>query len=315
MAMPEFTMRQLLEAGVHFGHNTKRWNPKMKPFIFGVRNNIHILDLQQTVPMLDQALKALREISAKGGRVLFVGTKQSAAEKVAETANHCGQYFVNHRWLGGMLTNWKTVSQSITRLRVLEELAVSEEAKAFTKKELLQMSREKEKLHLTLGGINDMGGQPDAVIVFDTNMEDIAILEAKKLGIPVFAIIDSNSNPDNVDYPIPGNDDALRSIELYCSLFADTILDGMAADLAKRGVDTGADVNAGVDIKALEDEATNKADKAAAQKAPKADAKVKKPVAKTEDKAEAKTEAEPKAEAKTEAKSDDKAEVKKSDAA
>lgn len=255
MAMPDFTMRQLLEAGVHFGHNTKRWNPKMKPFIFGVRNNIHILDLQQTVPMLDHALKALRDVTAKGGRVLFVGTKSSAAEKVAETATHCGQYFVNHRWLGGMLTNWKTVSQSISRLRRLEELEGSEEAKAFTKKEQLEMSREKQKLHLTLGGIKDMGGQPNAVIVFDTNMEDIAILEAKKLGIPVFAIIDSNSNPDGIDYPIPGNDDALRSIELYCSLFADAILDGMVADLSKRGVDVGSDVNAGEDVKAVEEKA------------------------------------------------------------
>lgn len=273
MAMPDFTMRQLLEAGVHFGHNTKRWNPKMKPFIFGVRNNIHILDLQQTVPMLDHALKALRDITAKGGKVLFVGTKQTAAEKVAETAQHCGQYFVNHRWLGGMMTNWKTISQSIARLRKLEELLGSEEASAFTKKEQLEMSREKEKLHLTLGGIKDMGGQPDAVIIFDTNQEDIAVLEANKLNIPVFAIIDSNSNPDNIDFPIPGNDDALRSIELYCSLFAETILDGMAADLSQRGVDLGADVNAGEDVKAIEAEATE---------APKAEAK---PVEASEEKA------------------------------
>ena len=244
MALPDFTMRQLLEAGVHFGHNTKRWNPKMKDYIFGVRNNIHILDLQQTVPMLDAALKALRDVAAHGGRVLFVGTKQVAADKVAEAAQHCGQYYVNHRWLGGMLTNWKTISASISRLRKLEEILVNETAKAgFTKKEQLDMSRELQRLQMTLGGIKDMGGQPDMVIVFDTNKEDIAILEARKLGVPVIAIVDTNSNPDNIDFPIPGNDDALRSIELYCHLFADAVLDGMAADLGKRGVDVGADAN------------------------------------------------------------------------
>ncbi len=252
MALPEFTMRQLLEAGVHFGHNTKRWNPKMKQYIFGVRNNIHILDLQQTVPMLDAALKALGQVASNGGRVLFVGTKTVAAEKIAEAAQHCGQYFVNHRWLGGMLTNWKTISASISRLRKLEETLGNETAKAgFTKKEQLEMARELERLQITLGGIKDMGGQPDIVIIFDTNKEDIAILEAKKLGVPVIAIVDSNSNPDNVDFPIPGNDDALRSIELYCHLFEDAILDGMANAMSKRGVDLGADVNAGEDLSAV----------------------------------------------------------------
>lgn len=239
MAMPDFTMRDLLEAGVHFGHNTKRWNPKMKQYIFGVRNNIHILDLQQTVPMLDAALKSLRDIAARGGRILFVGTKQVAADKVAEAAKLCGQYYVNHRWLGGMLTNWKTISASISRLRKINEI-LEGNVSGFTKKEMLDMSRDRDKLELALGGIKDMGGQPDAVIVFDTNKEDIAILEARKLGVPVFAIVDSNSNPDGVDFLIPGNDDALRSIELYCNLFAGAILDGVQADLAKRGVDIGA---------------------------------------------------------------------------
>lgn len=256
MAMPSFDMRQLLEAGVHFGHNTKRWNPKMKQYIFGVRNNIHIMDLQQTVPMLDSALKALRDVASKGGRVLFVGTKQVAAEKVAEAALHCGQYFVNHRWLGGMMTNWKTISASISRLRKIDEILASEVGKAFTKKEQLEMSREREKLEQTLGGIKDMGGQPDAVIVFDTNKEDIAILEARKLGIPVIAIVDSNSNPDFIDYPIPGNDDALRSIELYCALFADAILEGMSADMAKRGVDIGAEANPTIEELPAETEMT-----------------------------------------------------------
>ncbi|MCB9987368.1 MAG: 30S ribosomal protein S2 [Rhodospirillales bacterium] len=244
MAMPTYSMRQLLEAGVHFGHNTRRWNPKMKPFIFGVRNNIHIIDLQQTVPMLDAALKAIRDTAARGGRVLFVGTKRQAQAKVAESAKKCGQYYVNHRWLGGMLTNWKTISQSIARLRELE----NSDSAGFTKKELLDRSREKLRLELVIGGIKDMGGQPDIIFVVDTIKEDIAIKEANVLGIPVVAIVDSNSSPDGITYPVPGNDDALRAIELYCDLVCDSVLDGIAADLAKSGTDLGAAVDVKVDL-------------------------------------------------------------------
>ena len=216
MAIPSFTMRQLLEAGVHFGHHTRRWNPRMEPFIFGQRNGIHILDLQQTVPLLARALDAMRDTVAKGGRVLFVGTKRVAADKIAETARDCGQYYVNHRWLGGMLTNWATVSQSIRRLRDLEARLEGEDVGQLGKKEILQLNRELEKLQLTLGGIKEMGGLPDMIFVLDTNKEDIAVLEANKLGIPVVAVIDSNASPDGVDYPIPGNDDAMRANTLYC---------------------------------------------------------------------------------------------------
>ncbi len=244
MAMPTYTMRQLLEAGVHFGHNTRRWNPKMKEYIFGVRNNIHIIDLQQTVPMLDAGLKAIRDTAARGGRVLFVGTKRQAQAKVAEAAKKCGQYYVNHRWLGGMLTNWKTLSQTIARYRELESSDVS----GFTKKEILDRSREKERLDLVIGGIKDMGGQPDIIFVIDTIKEDIAIKEANVLGIPVVAVVDSNSNPDGVQFPIPGNDDALRAIELYCQLVSDAVLDGIAADLAKSGKDIGAAVDVNVEL-------------------------------------------------------------------
>ena len=241
MAMPQFTMRQLLEAGVHFGHHTRRWNPQMRPYIFGVRNGIHILDLQQTVPMLNTSLKALRDIVAGGGRVLFVGTKRQAQEKVADSAKRSGQYYVNHRWLGGMMTNWKTISLSINRLRELETLLTKPEG--LTKKEQLMMSREKEKLELSLGGIKEMGGQPDALFIIDVNKEDIAVQEANKLGIPVFAILDSNSSPKGIDYPIPGNDDALRAIEMYCDLVADAILDGIQAEIGKSGKDAGAAVD------------------------------------------------------------------------
>ena len=244
MAMPTYSMRQLLEAGIHFGHNTRRWNPKMKPYIFGVRNNIHIMDLQQTVPMLDAALKAIRDTAARGGRVLFVGTKRQAQEKVAEAAKKCGQYYVNHRWLGGMLTNWKTLSQSIARYRDLE----TQDPSGFTKKELLDRAREKARLDLVIGGIKDMGGQPDIIFVIDTIKEDIAIKEANVLGIPVVAVVDSNSNPDGITFPIPGNDDALRAIELYCQLVSDSVLDGIAADLAKSGHDAGAAVDVKVDL-------------------------------------------------------------------
>ena len=247
MSMPEFTMRQLLEAGVHFGHHTRRWNPKMRPFIFGVRNGVHILDLQQTVPMLDQALRAIREVAANGGRILFVGTKRQAQEKIAESAKRCGQFYVNHRWLGGMLTNWKTISATIARLKELDGI-LSQDAPKYTKKEVLMMTRERAKLELSIGGIKDMGGQPDAIFIIDTTKEDLAILEATKLGIPVFAIIDSNSTPEGVTFPIPGNDDALRAIELYCDLFAAAILDGISAELSRSGKDTGAAVEVSVEL-------------------------------------------------------------------
>lgn len=236
MALPEFSMRQLLEAGVHFGHRTRRWNPKMRPFIFGVRNGVHILDLQQTVPALNTSLKEIRNIVANGGRVLFVGTKRQAQEVVADAAKRCGQYYVNHRWLGGMLTNWKTIALSINRLREVEQI-LSGDQSGYTKKELLMMTRERDKLLLSLGGIRDMGGQPDALFIIDTTMENIAIQEANKLGIPVFAICDSNSDTKGVDYVIPGNDDSLRAIDLYCELVAGAVIDGLQAELASSGKD------------------------------------------------------------------------------
>ncbi len=254
MAMPQFTMRQLLEAGVHFGHHTRRWNPQMREYIFGVRNGIHILDLQQTVPMLNTALKSMRDIAANGGRVLFVGTKRQAQEKVAEAAKRCGQYYVNHRWLGGMMTNWKTISVSINRLREVEQTLASPQG--LTKKEVLMLSREKEKLELSLGGIKEMGGQPDALFIIDVNKEDIAVEEANKLGIPVIAILDSNSSPKGITYPVPGNDDALRAIELYCDLAAEAILDGIQAEIARAGKDTGEAVDVKVTLpKAAQDDA------------------------------------------------------------
>ncbi len=240
MAVPTFTMRQLLEAGVHFGHNTRRWNPKMGPFIFGVRNGIHILDLQQTVPMLYTALNAARTVASDGGRVLFVGTKRAASDIVAESARKCGQYYVNQRWLGGMLTNWKTISQSIKTLKELEEQLSGEALEGLTKKETLQLTRQRDKLEMALGGIKEMGGRPDLVVIIDTNKEDIAIKEAKKLGIPVVGVVDSNSNPSDIDMPIPGNDDAMRAIQLYCDLFAGAVIDGLQQDMAASGVDVGA---------------------------------------------------------------------------
>lgn len=241
MAMPEFSMRQLLEAGVHFGHHTRRWNPKMAPYLFGVRNNIHIIDLQQTVPMLDQALAVMREVAASGGRVLFVGTKRQAADKVAEYAKRCGQYYVNHRWLGGMLTNWQTISQSIRRLRELEGMLDTDEGAGFTKREQLFLTREREKLERALGGIKDMGGLPDILFVLDVNKDDLAVQEAIKLNIPVVAVIDSNSDPKGVQYPIPGNDDALRAITLYLELLSGSVLDGLQKMMLTQGVDIGAE--------------------------------------------------------------------------
>ncbi len=234
-----FSMRQLLEAGVHFGHTTRRWNPKMSPFIFGARNGIHIIDLEQTVPMLHQALGFVRDTVASGGRVLFVGTKRQASEAIAESAKKCGQYYVNHRWLGGMLTNWKTISNSIKRLRDLEEL-LAEEQVGLTKKELLNVTRERDKLDRALGGIKEMGGLPDVIFVIDTNKEHIAVAEATKLNIPVVAVVDSNSDPAGITFPIPGNDDAIRAISLYCNLMVDTVLSGIQQEVLASGGDVGA---------------------------------------------------------------------------
>ena len=236
MALPDFSMRQLLEAGVHFGHQSHRWNPKMERFIFGVRNDIHILDLGQTVPMLSRALQLVSDTVADGGRVLFVGTKRQAAPLVAEAARQSAQYYVNSRWLGGTLTNWQTISQSINRLRALE----GTEAEGLTKKERLLLDRERERLERDLGGIKDMGNLPNLLFVIDTNKEANAIKEARRLNIPVIAIIDSNSDPDTVDFPIPGNDDAARALELYTSLIAKAALDGIGRSSAGRGADLGA---------------------------------------------------------------------------
>ncbi len=238
MAMPTFSMRQLLEAGVHYGHHTRRWNPKMNPYIFGVRNGIHILDLEQTVPMLHKALTAVRDVVSSGGRVLFVGTKAQASGKVKEAAARCGQYYINHRWLGGTLTNWKTVNQSIKRMKEMDKLR--EQPGRMTKKEILNMERDYQKLEFALGGIREMGGLPDILFVIDTNKEMIAIQEAKRLGIPVIAILDSNSSPDDVHFPVPGNDDAMRSIELYCDLIAEAVLDGLQKEMISAGIDIGA---------------------------------------------------------------------------
>ncbi|WBV42046.1 30S ribosomal protein S2 [Pseudoroseomonas cervicalis] len=239
MAMPEVSLRQLLEAGVHFGHHTRRWNPRMAPYIFGVRNQVHILDLQQTVPMMDRALRAIRDVVAGGGRVLFVGTKKSAAEYVAEAATRCGQYYVNHRWLGGMLTNWKTITGSIKRLKQMDE-QLGGNTQGLTKKEVLMLTREREKLDRALGGIREMGGLPDIIFVIDVVKEKLAIEEANKLGIPVVAVVDSNADPEGVAFPIPGNDDAIRAINLYCDMVAAAVFDGISAELQASGVDLGA---------------------------------------------------------------------------
>ncbi len=244
--LPTYTMRQLLESGVHFGHHTRRWNPKMQPYIFGARNGIHIIDLEQTVPMLHQGLQAIRDAVAGGGRVLLVGTKRQAQEPVAEAAKRCGQYYVNYRWLGGMLTNFKTISQSIRRLRELDE-RISTEQSGLTKRELLELTRDRDKLERALGGIKEMGGLPDILFVIDTNKEAIAVAEANTLRIPVVAILDSNSSPDGIAYPIPGNDDAMRAIHLYCDLVANSVLDGLQAELAASGVDIGARAEAPVE--------------------------------------------------------------------
>jgi small subunit ribosomal protein S2 len=240
MALPEFTMRQLLEAGVHFGHQSHRWNPKMAEYIFGARNNIHIIDLAQTVPLLHRALQAVSDTVAKGGRILFVGTKRQAQDGVADAARRSAQYFVNSRWLGGTLTNWKTISASIKRLRHLDEVLASGEANSYTKKERLTLQRERDKLDRSLGGIKDMGGLPDMIFVIDTNKEDIAIQEAQRLNIPVAAIVDTNSDPKGITYVVPGNDDAGRAISLYCDLIARAAIDGISRAQGDAGIDVGA---------------------------------------------------------------------------
>ncbi len=237
MTKSAFSMRQLVEAGVHFGHTTRRWNPKMQSYIFGSRNGIHILDLRKTAPLLENALKVMGDVAARGGRILFVGTKTQASQIIKEEAKKCGQYYINHRWLGGMLTNWKTVNQSIKRLDEMEETLQSPES--LTKKEILKLQRAYDKLELAIGGIRDMGGLPDVLFVLDTNKESTAILEAKKLGIPVIAVVDTNSNPDNIDYVIPGNDDAIRAIKLYCELMASSILGGLQKGMSSAGIDIG----------------------------------------------------------------------------
>jgi small subunit ribosomal protein S2 len=271
MAMPEFSMRQLLEAGVHFGHQTRRWNPKMQPYLFGVRNNVHIIDLQQTVPLLGQALEAIREVTSQGGRVLFVGTKRQAQEPIAAAAQRCGQYFVNHRWLGGMLTNWKTISNSIRRLRELDE-QLGGQTKGLTKKETLNLTRERDKLERALGGIKEMGGLPDMLFIIDTNKESIAVEEARRLNVPVVAVLDSNSSPAGIRFPIPGNDDSLRAIQLYCDLVAGAVLDGLQAEMVASGIDVGAQEDAPVEAAAEEVVAEAAPVEAAAGEAPAAEA-------------------------------------------
>lgn len=244
MTVPAFSMRELIEAGVHFGHKTKRWNPRMAPYIYGVRNDIHIIDLGKTVPMLHQALNAARTIAQQNGRVLFVGTKRQATNPISEAAKRCGQYYINQRWLGGLLTNWNTIQVSIKTLRKLDE-HLNQPNVGFTKKELLSMSRQREKLEASLGGIKDMGGLPDLIFIIDTNKEDLAVKEAQRLGIPIAAIIDSNCSVEGITYPIPGNDDSTRAINLYCRLFSDAVLTGIQQSMVNSGVDLGAREDAG----------------------------------------------------------------------
>lgn len=236
MTIPAFTLRQMVEAGVHFGHHARRWNPKMAPYIYGKKDNIHIIDLQKTYPMLYTALATTREIAANGGKVLFVGTKRQAQDIVKENAERCGQYYVNYRWLGGMLTNWKTVYKSISRLVKLNEMSEKNDYTGYTKKEMLNLKKEQGKLQEELGGIMNMGGQPDLIFIIDTTKETLAIKEAKKLGIPVIGICDTNADPDEVDLPVPGNDDAIRAIQFYSELVSGAVLDGMSAQIAAQGV-------------------------------------------------------------------------------
>ncbi len=279
MALPDFSMRQLLEAGVHFGHQPHLWNPKMGSYIFGARNGIHIMDLSQTVPLLHQALVKVSDVVAGGGRVLFVGTKRQASDIIADSAERCAQYYINHRWLGGTMTNWKTVSNSIRRLKQIES-TLSGDAAGQTKKELLQMTRERNKLDRSLGGIKDMGGVPDLLFIIDTNRESLALAEARKLKIPVIAIIDSNCNPDVADYPIPGNDDAGRAIGLYCDLIARAVLDGIERSQVSSGKDLGAQADPKFEEPALSADAPG-------ARAEKADAKETAPAEAAPEKAEA----------------------------
>jgi len=307
-------MRQMLEAGIHFGHHPRRWNPRMEPYLFGVRNNVHVINLEKTVPMLEEALKAVHDVVTKGGRVLFVGTKPQASAVIAEAASRCGQYYVNHRWLGGMMTNWKTVSRSIKRLGEYEE-ALNNPEKGLTKKEILQLTREREKLERAIGGIREMGGVPSILVIIDTNKELTAIKEARKLGLPIVAVVDSNSDPSEIDYPVPGNDDALRSIRFFCDLFAGAVLDGLSDQMVAAGIDLGEAVElpaseleviaafAEKPAKAPKAEAEAPAKKAApkAEAAKKPEAKVEAPAKKAAEKTEAKApakkeEAAPKAE-------------------
>ena len=260
MSIPNFTMRQLLEAGVHFGHMVRRWNPRMAPFIHSERDGIHIIDLQQTVPMLYAALAFLREVAAGGGRVLFVGTKRQAQRPVEEHALRCGQHYVNQRWLGGMLTNWKTISKSIDRLKQMEQRLEEDEGN-LPKKEVLNLQRQRVKLLRSLGGIREMGGLPDAMVVVDTNHERIAVAEARSLGIPVVGVLDTNSDPVGIDYPIPGNDDATRAVILYCELAANAVLGGLEEEQKLAGVDVGASEEGGVGDTSLDvDDETTEAD-------------------------------------------------------
>jgi small subunit ribosomal protein S2 len=272
MALPDYSMRQLLEAGAHFGHQTHRWNPKMKRFIFGERSGIHILDLSQTVPLLHQALVKTRDVVSKGGRVLFVGTKRQASDPVSAAAKRCAQYYINHRWLGGTLTNWQTVSKSIARMREVEGIIGGNAPAGLTKKEVLNLTRERDKLDRALGGIADMGGKPDLMFVIDTNKEAIAIKEAKKLGIPIVALVDSNCDPDDVDFPIPANDDAARSIQLFCDLLADAVIDGLGSAAAGSGVDLGAAEDVYEPVLAASDVADLTGEATAADAAPEAGA-------------------------------------------
>ncbi len=243
MALPKFTIRQLLEAGVHFGHHPRRWNPKMKKYIYGERHNVHILDLQKTAPMLMCGMAALCEVAATGGRILFVGTKAQASEKVAEAAKSCGAYYVNHRWLGGMMTNWKTVSQSIKRMEEMEKRLAEANEIGLTKKEILKLTREHQKLDRALGGIRDMGGRPDILFVLDINKDALAVQEATCLKIPVVGIVDTNADPNLVAFPIPGNDDATRALSFYCDLAVASILDGLKKHMHAAGVDIGESEN------------------------------------------------------------------------
>ena len=248
MSLPTFTLRQLVEAGVHFGHHARRWNPQMAPYIYGKKDNVHIIDLQKTYPMLYTAMAVARDVASKGGKVLFVATKRQAQEIVKESAERCGQYYVNYRWLGGMLTNWKTVNKSINRLVKLNDMEEKNAYEGYTKKEMQNLKKEQGKLALALDGIKNMGGQPDLLFVIDTPKESLAIKEAKKLGIPVIGITDTNANPYDVDYPVPGNDDAIRAIQLYCELISSAVLDGMQAEIAAQGVkveDTNLEASAG----------------------------------------------------------------------